>query len=125
MADRLFRVQDSEGRGPYRPGLSHRWSSPIGPVVLPWWTELKLDLRAAMALIPAGMHSGSAFRSMEQLADWFVPEEREKLAGLGYHIVRFKPHKIVAETPTQVVFAQNFPLSGLLHFAAVNAKRAA
>ncbi len=113
MSSKLFRVQDQEGRGPYRPGFSRFWSSPDGPIVLPWWTELGLSMKAAFAMIPHGAHSGSAFTSLDKLDEWFLPEEQEKLDGLGFRIVRFRPDKIVAETPTQVVFAQNYPLAGL------------
>jgi hypothetical protein len=110
---KLYRVQDIEGRGPYRPGFSRFWSSSDGPVVLPWWEELGISLTEAMHLVPQGMFGGCAFASLKQLNAWFTRDEREKLDGFGFVIVRFRPDKIVAETPTQVVFAQSYPLAGL------------
>lgn len=116
---RLYRVQDVEGRGPYRPGFSRFWSNPEGPIVLPWWEELKLSLRDAYKMIPRDMFGGSAFQSLDQLTGWFLPDEREKLDAFGYYIVRFRPDKIIAETPTQVVFAQNYALTGLPFYASL------
>lgn len=110
---KLFRVQDSAGRGPYRPGFSACWTSPEGPLNKPWWTELGITLEEGMSRVPYRMYGGSAFKSLDQLNSWFLPEEQEKLHELGYVIVRFRPDKVIAETPTQVLFAQNYPLSRL------------
>lgn len=121
----LWRVQDIDGRGPYRPGFSRYWSSLDGPTVLPWWTEIGLSLEQAIARIPQNMHGGSAFASLDQLAAWFTAEERERLDAFGFVIVRFRPDKIIAETPTQVVFAQNHPLAGLPIFGRLTEARAA
>lgn len=125
MSVRLFRVQDQEGRGPYRPGFSRFWATPDGPALLPWWVELGLDARDGLKLIPRGMHCGSAFTSMEKLTAWFDADERDKLDGFGYFIVRFRPDKIIAETPTQVVFAQSYPLTGLPMCGRLNDRKAA
>jgi hypothetical protein len=110
---KLLRVQDLEGRGPYRPGLSKFWADPQGPALMPWWVELGLGMYEAFARIPEGMFGGSAFRTAEQYDTWFSAAERAKLDAIGFYLVRFRPDKIVFETPTQVVFAQNYPLSGL------------
>lgn len=113
MGERLYRVQAADGRGPYRPGFSHHWSDAAGPAVKPWWIELNIGLGEAIRMIPQDMHTGCAFEWLQQLDDWFTASERLKLDRLGYYIVKFRPDKIVARTPTQVVFACNGPLSGL------------
>ena len=110
---KLYRVQDREGRGPYRPGLSKLWSDPEGPVVVPWWTEMGVSVQAAIEMMPQDMFTGCAFDSMKKLSDWFTAKERQKLDALGFYIVRFRPDKVLARTQSQVVFAQNYPLSGL------------
>ena len=74
-----------------------------------------------MRLIPRGMYCGSAFRWMEQLHGWFTPEDLSKLATFAYHIVRFRADKVVVETPTQVVFAQDYPLARLPIYQALRA----
>ena len=110
---KLFRIQDSEGRGPYRPGFSKQWADKDGPICAPWWIELGISLQAAMAMLPRGMFNGSAFDSLGKLEQWFTPSELEKLGKFNFNIVRFRPDKLIAETPTQVVFAQSYPLAQL------------
>lgn len=118
---RLYRIQDAEGRGPYRPGFSRQWSNVERPIVLPWWEELGLPLATAYEMIPRDMYGGSAFRTLGKLDEWFLPDEQSKLGTFGYYIVKFRPDKIIAETPTQVVFGQNYPLSGLPFHAKLGA----
>ncbi len=110
----LYRVQDHSGRGPYQPGLSHRWSSPDGPVVKPWWTEIGASIREAIMMLPPNMHIGCAFADMDKLESWFTPDERKAMAALGFYIVRMRADKIVVETPTQIVFANRRPLFKIL-----------
>jgi len=121
----IFRVQDSEGRGPYRPGFSRFWTDPDGPVVRPWWDELGIPLAEAVRSLPVGMYSGCGFRSLELLNQWFTPIERERLQAHGFVVVRFKPDRIIAQTPTQVVFAQRAPLFGLPVYGPLTEARAA
>lgn len=116
MARRLFRVQDVDGRGPYRPGFSRLWSSDDGPICRPWWDELGISLAEAMDMVPTGMFGGCAFAELPQLDAWFTADERERLDAFGFFVVRFRPDRIVAATPSQVVFAQNYPLDGLPFF---------
>jgi hypothetical protein len=106
---RLFRVQDRTGRGPYIPGFSHRWSDPKGPFMKPWWDELGISVGKAILMLPANMHVGCAFDTMEQLQAWFTDGELRKLASLGFSIVRPEADRIVCRTPTQVVFASRKP----------------
>jgi len=113
MARWLYRVQDADGRGPYRPGFTRYWQNDNGLICLPWWEELGITLAQAVASLPEGMHSGCAFDSMSALARWFTDVERLRLDAFGYRVVRFKPDKIIFTTPTQVVFANRAPLAGL------------
>ena len=38
---RIYRIQDAEGRGPYRPGFSNKWldENPRALGLLPWFEE--------------------------------------------------------------------------------------
>lgn len=113
MSRKLFRVQDISGRGPYRPGFSQFWIDDEGPSNPPWWVEMGWTIEQALQKTDGEMFGGCAFASLEQLEKWFTLSERTKLDGFGYLIVRFRPDRIVAETPRQVVFEQSYPLAGL------------
>lgn len=47
---------------------------------------------------------GGGFRSMEQLNNWFLPTEQEKLKDLGYKIVAIEADKIIRSSNRQTVF---------------------
>ena len=111
MADPVVRVQSADGRGPYRPGFSWRWSDPQGPLVMPWWEEIGLSMREAHSQLTPEYHWGCGFRTMDQLHSWFTSRELSKLSRLGFAMVRIIPAVVVAETPTQVVFGTVEPLS--------------
>lgn len=108
---KIIRVQDRNGRGPYRPGFSHVWSDPDGPVVLPWWTELGLDFEAAHAAMTTEFHNGCGFRTRGQLHAWFSDKELRALDRHGFCLAAVNADKVYAETPTQIVFGSVQPLS--------------
>lgn len=107
----VLRVQDAEGRGPYRPGFSHRWSDPNGFDCPPWWEELGLGMAEAHARCVSGYHWGCAFTSRKQLEAWFNAKERRALDRLGYRVAFILPSIIAAETPRQIVIGTRAPLS--------------
>ena len=111
MAALVIRVQDAEGRGPYRPGFSRQWSDAIGPICKPWWVELGLSMADAHARMPVGYHYGCGFRSADQLRAWFTNGERKRLNRLGFQVATILPDIVFAETPTQVVFGTREPLN--------------
>lgn len=104
----IFRVQDSEGRGPYKPGFSHKWVEPRDDHQnLPtWYVEFgRCDLR-----VITGMVMGSATRTIEQLRRWFTPSEYRTLQGLGYQAVKMEAGRIIAHSATQCFFERAKPL---------------
>lgn len=107
----LYRVQDAEGRGPFRPGFSRSWRDEHGPSLPPIYDELGIAFDKLRTLVPFGMAAGCACRSMEELRRWFSRAELRRLARHGYSVVAFEPDHILAETPTQVLFAMRAPLS--------------
>lgn len=105
---RIFRIQRPDGRGPFRPGLTEQW---IGE---PRWLERpslieEFDMRDIIAKV-AGRHMGCGFKTVDQLRAWFDVNERAKLARMGFHIVTMTVDEIVAESPSQLVFARKVPL---------------
>ncbi len=110
---RVYRVQDKDGRGPWRPGFSRVWADKeFGPGVErlpPWGVEFGLDLIARRGL--PGEHYGCAVRKPRELRRWFSTAEMERLATLGYAIVSVKAERILAESGNQLVFASRKPLA--------------
>ncbi len=107
----VCRIQDKEGRGPYRPGFSHNWSErEDGPLPIqlafPGIGE-KIKLWRALN---GGGHFGCAFRNKDQAARWFSPNEVLTLAGFGYRLV-WMHAEIVAENDDQLVIFSMKPLA--------------
>ena len=107
----VLRVQDGEGRGPYRPGFSARWSDPNGPICKPWWIEIGETFEVAHQRFCEGYHWGCGFQDIDRLRSWFTARELKALDRLGFCLVTVEPDIIVAETPSQIVFGTLLPLA--------------
>lgn len=115
MSITVYRVQDDEGRGPFKPGFSHRWvdaddelDDPEArfksrPDVI---TEFGLDI---FKKLPKGMHGGCAFRDVDGLFRWFSQREIFKLKRFNYRLVELDADAVIAESPTQLVVARKLP----------------
>lgn len=102
---RLYRVQDGDGRGPWKPGFSGRWVDTNSS------QKLQEDVVSAFGLgwrdeIPAGWHCGCACRTLEALLAWFTPVEMRRLEGFGYAPVVIDADAIIRENSDQVIFAR-------------------
>jgi len=113
MSDRVFRVQDRRGRGPFAPGASRLWADPEftrGMLALPTWLdEFGLDLIDKHGR--PGEVFGCATRTIDGLCRWFSKTERPRLSALGFNIVAILPGRILAESSNQLVFARFAPLN--------------
>ena len=86
---RKLRIQDADGRGPWRPGFSHYWIDPnkddslCPPMMLefPRW-RAKLDHAASRGLV----HVGCYVDGVRGLHRWFTPDELSRLARLGFNL---------------------------------------
>lgn len=109
---RVYRVQDREGRGPFRPGFSREWADETfnnGTVAMPtWMEEFGSDLIDRSG--HAHEHFGTAVRTIDQLCKWFSPTERARLAVCGYNVVSLAITRVLAESDNQLVFARRRPL---------------
>ncbi len=113
MTERIYRVQDIDGRGPYRPGLTAKWSDNHDPAIrLPFFQEFGDDLILQMNdhFSANGGACGCGFRSIEQAVWWFTPAEQVRLHVLGFPLVSMQINKIFAESDKQLVFWRGKPL---------------
>ena len=98
--ERVFRVQDKDGRGPFRPGFSQKWVilRKDHDNLIPWYEEFG---RVDQKLLD-GEHGGSACRNIRQLRRWFTKREYKKLREFGYRAVGLDVDRIIAESGVQV-----------------------
>ena len=82
----IYRIQDKDGRGPWKPGFSHRWVE-IRPDHnnLPAWYE---EFGPLHNYISYGEHCGSGCKTIDQLRRWFTKSEYRTLLKYGYRAVR-------------------------------------
>jgi len=105
----VFRVQDADGRGPWKPGFSHRWveDRPDHENLIPWFNEFG-DVRERAIY---GMVMGCGCRTLDQLRRWFTPSEYKTLLGFGYQAVKMQIGRVLAESDIQCVFECSKPLN--------------
>lgn len=106
MSVPLFRVQDAEGRGPFKPGFSRHWFEDRDdyPVSwLEWFGDIRPHLRP-------GESAGCACRTLDHLALWFRASELRTLRDFGYRVVKIDADRIIAENLSEVIFARRRPL---------------
>ncbi len=95
----VYRLQDSDGRGPFKPGFSETWVQPRADHenLQPWFIEFgRVDTQ-----VLTGETSGSACKSLEQLRRWFTKREYRKLKKFGYKAVKMNVNRIIAESDIQ------------------------
>lgn len=104
----IFRVQDKDGRGPWKPGFSHKWVKDRDDHdnLVPWLYEFGRVDRTANY----GMAIGCGCLTLEQLRRWFTPTEYETLRRFGYRAVKMEAGRILAESDIQCVFERAKPL---------------
>ena len=116
----VYRVQDAEGRGPWRPGFSHKWVRDRADQanLIPWYKQFQ-----RIITVREGEYVGCACRTQNQLRRWFTVDEYTTLLGYGYQAVKIDVQSIFDESEIQLVFRRKRPLfSGAL---AVNLYEAA
>lgn len=109
MPERIFRIQDNEGRGPWRPGFSHLWVKPRPDHdnLPPWMFEFPhIDIKS----IESG-HFGSGCRNTKQLRRWFTKNEYKTLVNFGFKAVMMDVEEVLAESEKQLLFRRMFPLN--------------
>jgi hypothetical protein len=110
MSNRVVRIQDHDGRGPFKPGFSHVWCDTEGDPQLPPWFQEFPGLLQKVRKAAETHHVGCGCRSVEQIERWFTPTERVRLSILGYKLVSMEVDRVLAESKNQVVFLREKPL---------------
>lgn len=108
MKEIVYRIQDSDGRGPWKPGFSRQWveDRPDHDNLPPWYVEFGPIHRRALY----GEEIGSGCRTLDQLRRWFTRSEYRKLIHFGYKAVKMEVGRILAESDIQCVFGRALPL---------------
>lgn len=106
-----MRVQDSDGRGPFKPGFSQVWCDDSGDPQLPPWFEEFPGLLERVKREAGRYHYGCGCRTVEQIERWFTPAERIRLFLLGYKLVSMDVDRVLAESKNQLVFLRDKPLT--------------
>ncbi len=108
---RVYRVQDSEGRGPWRPGFSRLWvrDRDDHANLRPWVEQFGMQIIPRTGW-PFGKHFGCACRTLDQLRRWFTAEEYATLLAYGYQAVSMDVQRVLAESDIQLVFQRARPL---------------
>ena len=104
----VFRVQDNDGRGPFKPGFSSVWVEPRDDHdnLPPWYYEFGRVDKSAIA----GMTIGSACTSEDQLKRWFTESEYKKLLSFRYKSVKLEA-SVLAESDVQCFVQRSKPFN--------------
>ena len=107
----LYRIQDSDGTGPYKEGFSSSWVE--GRDDLKNLKNIYQDFPCFWEKVNSSRnsHFGCACRTPEQLKRWFTKTEYKRLKHRGYRAVKLLAHEIVNESETQVLFGRNQPFN--------------
>lgn len=107
---KIYRVQDAEGRGPFRPGVPRLWIDNSDQQIPPadWITEFGTDF---MRSRDPKRWIGCGVRDLTTLNRWFTATEMKRLRELGYTLVAMHADRILAESENQVVFERDLPFT--------------
>jgi len=92
----VYRIQDKDGRGPFKPGFSHRWvqSRDDHENLVPWFVEFGPIHKTICTFEVAG----TGCESIKQLRRWFTKKEYKRLRGYGYMAVKMDVDRILASS---------------------------
>ncbi len=105
----VYRVQDKDGRGPFKPGFTKEWAIERDDYnnLVSWLEEFgRVDKQ-----ILYGATAGSACETIDQLRRWFTKDEYKKLIEFGYHAVKIKVDRIIAKSEIQCFVSRSIPFN--------------
>jgi len=101
----IYRIQDKDGRGPFKPDFSKNWvrDRPDYVNLKPMYNhDIKLE---------DGLHHGIGCLTAKELKRWFTEKEYEILRTYGYCCKKIQGVKIIKRDKVQVLFSRELPLS--------------
>ncbi len=109
---KIYRVQDAEGRGPWRPGFSQAWIEERPDAELDKLFAIQDEFpNLGSMLRRSDKHVGVGCKSLSQLRMWFTEKEYQNLLALGFECCALEVDRVVAESEIQCVFARSKPLN--------------
>jgi hypothetical protein len=102
---KIYRIQDSDGRGPFKPGFSIKWSEDKSKAwylkMRGWVEEFGVDILRRQLI---GSYVGSGCLTKGQLREWFTAKEYATLLSLGHEAVEVEVDRLLAQNQTQCVW---------------------
>ena len=110
---KIYRIQDDEGRGPWRPGFSDKWVEDRTDAEFRRLKPIQEDFPGLdqRLCVQRGEHGGVGCETLVKLRQWFTASEYATLLGYGYRCVRLDVDYIVASSDIQCVFLRSKPLN--------------
>ncbi len=111
----MIRMQDKDGRGPYKPNFTKYWCDEFGPAPPPTIMEEFGDkLAPAVAWAhKSGFHIGCAYIN-EKCIDRLLSQcERQRLKYLGYFLVDASACCVLLQSENQLLIVSKKPLKFL------------
>lgn len=105
----VYRIQDSQGRGPGRPGFSQLWVRyrKDHENLIPWFIEFGPVHENAKD----DEFIGCGCRTKRQLKRWFTKREYKTLLAFGYNAVEMKANRALGASKLQCLFTKKTPLN--------------
>jgi hypothetical protein len=105
----IYRMQDIEGRGPFRPGFSHLWVEPRNDHgnLMPFFVEFGPSSLLEMRKFK---YSGCGCKNPNQLRIWILESEYWTLMELGYYCAKMGATALF-KSSIQCVFRRKYPLN--------------
>ncbi len=106
----IYRIQDIDGRGPWKPGFSHKWveSRDDHYNLTPWHEQFGTGFAANL---DRSKYLGCGCLTIQQMRRWFTPKEYAMLQKHGYEAVKMEVERILAKSEIQCVFESNKPMN--------------
>ena len=101
----VYRIQDKDGRGPWKPGFSQKWIEVRDDHdnLPPWFYEFGPVHNKAFTWESVG----SACLTIDQLRRWFTESEYRTLLRHGYKAVKMEASRILGSSEIQCVFTRS------------------
>lgn len=116
----VYRIQDEDGRGPWRTGFSKKWVEKrednsnlltiYGDFRDSFYDDEELFELFIMRIMSHSFY-GSGCESLVKLRRWFTESEYNTLKNYGYNCVELDVEKILLSSEIQCIFERKKPLN--------------